>query len=219
MTASVQAEAFRPAVERTVRGHALVWPFHFPLRPAFPNRARVTTWPDSFTHARISVAFSRQLSAVRGQVPVPLGHLKGESMASASTSRSRRKKSSMTPGTPPHRGARLLGGRTAPTPRQSRPTERYWHLGDREVVAFVWSGLRYGWRRKRPCSGASEPPKLLLGQARLLQDFAEGPGWQGTGVHRHICLAAVGVAQDLVATRLAHFCESRAQQSREDLTR
>ena len=47
--------------------------------------------------------------------------------------------------------------------------------------------------------------EVVVAQARLLQNFAKRAGRKRGCMHSHISLAAIGVAKDLVAARLAHL--------------
>ena len=68
-------------------------------------------------------------------------------------------------------------------------------------------------------AGSSELAELLFCEACLLEDLSKRAGGKSAGMHGHVRLAPISVAQDLVTTGLTHLDEAGAAEPVEDLTR
>jgi len=80
---------------------------------------------------------------------------------------------------------------------------------------LVTQGL--GLRNRRPPRWAeyvqtrSERAEIVFREASLLEDLPKGAGGQRTGVHCHVGLAAIRMAQDFVAPALSYLDEPGAE--------
>jgi len=63
-----------------------------------------------------------------------------------------------------------------------------------------------------------EIPKLIFGKTGLLENLPKCSRRQSTGMHRHVRLPTIGMAQDLMAATLSHFYESGAKEFGKNLT-
>lgn len=64
-----------------------------------------------------------------------------------------------------------------------------------------------------------EISKIFFGKTSLLQNLTIGPCREGSGVHRHVGLSAVRMAQNLVTAGLSDLCKPSPKQFRQDFTR